>query len=518
MNSANGNNPITQPLAADQAHSVSIVIPTYDNLSLLLECLESVRHLDYPREKLEIVVVDNASSDHTPAVVAERYPYVKLVRLESNTGFAVACNMGVAEASGEYVAFLNNDAVAGKDWINALFAGLNAGGEGAVCAASRIVSRDGGEVEYNGAASNLFAAARPTSVWGWPDRPQPPGEGSPLLFASGGAMLIHRQTFLEVGGFDPAYFAYFEDVDLGWRLWTLGHRVVYAPGAVVRHIGGATGKRTASHRRYTLWECNSLATVLKNYESGNMEKILSAALMLEYKRAIMAAGDAFNPQDYLLTGPPDSNQANVERLPKVSVAHIAAIDRLLAMLPHLMEERQRIQANRVRSDSEILPLLGRAYEPQFAGTPYADAVRALASAMQLYDITAPTAPNRVLIIAGDRERDDAIAIVNRLKEDMLVAVVQVGEVSQRDIIEADGYTVHTLATHDSRLEKLIRQADALIVLSGVTRLEAVREATVPTAIIGSIASNLPRAIAVSDAYDPALIAFCRAPQARIAAL
>ena len=48
-------------------------------------------------------------------------------------------------------------------------------------------------------------------------------------------MLIHRDTFLEVGGFDPEYFAYFEDVDLGWRLWVLGYRVVYAPDAVVRH-------------------------------------------------------------------------------------------------------------------------------------------------------------------------------------------------------------------------------------------------------------------------------------------
>ena len=107
-------------------------------------------------------------------------------------------------------------------------------------------------------------------------------------------MLIHRDTFLEVGGFDPSFFAYFEDVDLGWRLWLLGYRVVYAPDAVVRHIGGATGRRSSEHRRYTLWECNTLATIIKNYEGGNMEKILTAALLLQYKRALLSTGDAYH--------------------------------------------------------------------------------------------------------------------------------------------------------------------------------------------------------------------------------
>jgi GT2 family glycosyltransferase len=224
--------------------SISVVIPTYNNLSLLLECLESVQKLDYPRDLLEVLVVDNASSDRTPDVIADRFPHVRLVRLESNTGFAPACDRGALEAKGQFVAFLNNDAVVAPNWLTALVTVLKAGEEGTVCAASRILSRDGNETEYSGAASNLFGAGRPESVWGWPDLPTPPTTGTPVLFASGGAMLIHRDTFLEVGGFDPEYFAYFEDVDLGWRLWVLGYRVVYAPDAVVRHLCGATGKRT----------------------------------------------------------------------------------------------------------------------------------------------------------------------------------------------------------------------------------------------------------------------------------
>jgi GT2 family glycosyltransferase len=364
--------------------TVTLVIPTHSNAKLLRECLDAVRALTYPREQLETIVVDNASEDGTADLLKKHYSNIAHIRLERNTGFAPACNLGAARGSCEYVAFLNDDAVPEPGWIEALLSGLRAGGEGAICVASHIRSRDGQEVEFSGASANLFGVGRPYPA------SNPPSKGDPLLFASGGAMLIHRRTFLDVGGFDPEFFAYFEDVDLGWRLWVMGHRVVYAPGAVVRHVGGATGSRSPAHRRYTLWECNALATVLKNYESGNMERILSAALLLQYKRAILSAGSAFQAEDYNLTAPKDTNTANVERLPKVSVAHLAAINRFNRLLPHFMQERRRIQAARKRPDAEILPLLGNPWQPQFAGDEYAQASRDLARALSLYDIAGDT--------------------------------------------------------------------------------------------------------------------------------
>jgi GT2 family glycosyltransferase len=360
--------------------SVTLVIPTHSNAKLLRECLDAVRALSYPREQLETIVVDNASEDGTADLLKKHYPKITHIRLDRNTGFAPACNLGAARGSCEYVAFLNDDAVPEPNWLEALLAALAAGGEGAVCAASHIRSRDGQEVEFNGASANLFGVGRPYPA------SNPSSEGDPLLFASGGAMLIHRRTFLDAGGFDPEFFAYFEDVDLGWRLWVMGHRVVYAPGAVVRHVGGATGSLSAPHRRYTLWECNALATVLKNYESGNMERILSAALLLQYKRTVLSAGSAFRAEDYNLTAPKDTNTANVERLPKVSVAHLAAINRFNRLIPHFMRERRRIQSARKRPDAEILPLLGNPWQPQFAGDEYAQASRDLAHALSLYDI------------------------------------------------------------------------------------------------------------------------------------
>src|SRR5205085_11744095 len=134
---------------------------------------------------------------------------------------------------------------------------------------------------------------------------------------------------------------------------------------------------------------------------------------------------AFDPSEYQFGGRPDSNRANVEYLPKISVAHLAAIDRFNALLPRFMEERRRIQAQRVRSDAEILPLLGRAFEPQFAGTEYAAAARQLASAMGLYGITDGAAPNRVLVVASAGEEREARAVAAGLREQAAVALALV---------------------------------------------------------------------------------------------
>jgi GT2 family glycosyltransferase len=488
--------------------SVAIVIPTYNNVSLLLECLDSVRALDYPRDRVEVIVVDNGSTDRTLSVLGSRFPQVRVISLETNTGFAPACNRGAAEADAQYVAFLNNDAIADPNWLKAMLSALEAGGQDTVCAASRIMSSDGEEVEFDGAGSNLFGAGRPHSDWGWPDLPQPPATGTPLLFASGGAMLIDREVFLSVGGFDPAYFAYFEDVDLGWRLWVLGYRVVYAPDAWVRHIGGATGRKSGIHRRYALWEGNSLATIVKNYEHDNMERVLSAALLLEYRRALLSAGDAFNPDDYHLGSPPDENSTNVERLPKISVAHLAGVGRLNSMLPHLMEERARIQAARKRTDAEILPLLGRAFEPQFAGTPYADAARALYSAFDLYEMTAPFAGNRILLIGGAADLDELEGLARRLAGKSWVALAVVGNAKSSAPILKDGYTVHTLANTDSTLDALISRADGIVAAPSVVGLSNVRKAVAPVATWGS-AAGLTNGVRVASADDPTLFSFFR---------
>jgi GT2 family glycosyltransferase len=386
---------------------ISIVIPNMNGMEHLPECFASLQAAAYPPDRQEWILSDNGSVDGSLAFIREQYPRTRIVENGRNIGFAAGCNAGAAAATGTYLVFLNNDTRVHPDWLTGYLRAL-ARDPAAVCAASYMRSWDDTEADFDGASANLFGVGRQQAVTGWPDSPAGPGEGDPLLFACGGAMLIRRDVFHEAGGFDPSFFIYFEDVDLGWRLWTMGHRVVFAPGSRVYHKeGGTTGaKRAASHRRYLLFETNTLAAVVKNYEDANLARILPAALLLEWKRALLAAGAAIDPAHYRLGGTrrdPAIEERGEAALPPMSVAHLLAFGRLAERWPALWAERARIQARRRRADRDILPLFGRPFQPQFAGAGYADAVRRIAAALDLYEIVADAAPSRILLLRRDAD-------------------------------------------------------------------------------------------------------------------
>jgi hypothetical protein len=106
-----------------------------------------------------------------------------------------------------------------------------------------------------------------------------PAAGEELLFACGGNLLIRRASFLAAGGFDESYFAYLEDVDLGWRLWSGGERVLFAPDAVVHHRSSATSDLLGLYNRGFLFERNAFLTAYKNYEDGVWERIMPALML-----------------------------------------------------------------------------------------------------------------------------------------------------------------------------------------------------------------------------------------------
>ncbi|HMA32868.1 MAG TPA: glycosyltransferase family 2 protein [Chloroflexia bacterium] len=380
---------------------ISIIIPNMNGMEHLPDCLTSLAAATYPRDRQEWIVSDNGSRDGSPDWVRQAYPQVRIVENGSNIGFARGCNAGAREARGEYLVFLNNDTRVAPGWLQGYLRAL-APDPTAVCAASYMRSWDDQEVDFDGASCNLFGVGRPRAVAGWPDCPAGLQAGDPLLFACGGAMLIRRAVFLEVGGFDPTFFIYFEDVDLGWRLWVLGYRVVFAPESVVYHKeGGTTGARRApSHRRYLLFEANTLSAIVKNYEQPNLDRVLPAALLLEWQRALLSAGAAIDPAHYRLDGPRGPlDDGRSAALPPLSLAHLLALRRLNERWPQLLAERARIQARRRRPDSEILALFGRPFQPQFAGARYADTMRQIAAALDLYPLVATAAPSRILLLA-----------------------------------------------------------------------------------------------------------------------
>jgi hypothetical protein len=168
------------------------------------------------------------------------------------------------------------------------------------------------------------------------------------LFCSGAAMLVHRGTFLDLGGFAEDYFAYYEDVDLGWRLHLAGHDVRHVPAAVVRHRGGGSAHRLPGGERARLLERNALATVARCYGDAVLARVLPAALAL-------AAHRAGAPIEVIDSADP----APGARLPVPAGEWPGwpALAPLRLDLAALARQRAAVQATRRRDDADIFPLL-----------------------------------------------------------------------------------------------------------------------------------------------------------------
>ena len=214
---------------------VSVVIVTWNGRQHLDTCLPSV---EAQRDiGVETIVVDNGSTDGTADYVRSRYPWVKLVPLTANLGFAGGNNAGVREARGRFVAFLNNDTSADPLWLRALLSGIDEA-NGFALMTSRIVymhdpdvidSAGDGVLRWGGAFKRhhgepVSAAATTQEVFG----------------ICGAACLMPRAVFDDLGGFDEDFFVSHEDVDLSYRARLRGYRCRYVADAVVRHVGSAT--------------------------------------------------------------------------------------------------------------------------------------------------------------------------------------------------------------------------------------------------------------------------------------
>jgi GT2 family glycosyltransferase len=211
------------------------------------------------RGLIEVVLVDNGSADRCGEEARRRYPWAIVVRSEDNTGFAGGVHLGVRAATGDVLVLLNDDAAAEPDLVEAHLETLATNPKAAV-SAGRLTTWDGrrhdfvrGGVTFDCHAFQLGQGFEVADI-------EPPAPGTPLPFACGGNMAIRRSDWERSGGFDPELFAYFEDVDLGWRLWAVGREVVAAPDAVARHRGAATSAALGDFRRGVLFERNALRT------------------------------------------------------------------------------------------------------------------------------------------------------------------------------------------------------------------------------------------------------------------
>ncbi len=235
-------------VAPDSARpGVSAVIVNFNARAHLVECVRSLRADGVD----EVVVVDNASTDGSEEVLAAADPDCRFLPTGSNLGFGTAANVGVANTGADYVLILNPDTIVGQGTSEALASALDQDPLLAVVG-PRIDNPDGSLYpsarrfpQMRDAAGHAFLGVvwkknrftRRYRMLDWDH-----AAAGPVDWVGGACMLVRRRAFDQVGGFDPAYFMYVEDVDLCWRLRRAGWTVGYQPAGRVVHAVGASSQ------------------------------------------------------------------------------------------------------------------------------------------------------------------------------------------------------------------------------------------------------------------------------------
>ena len=436
---------------------ISVIVLNYNSLPHLRDCFDSLLRLEYPADRVELILADNASTDGSVEWLMAQYPIVRVVLNGANLGFAGGNDAAAKAARGEWLAFLNPDTRVDSHWLAELVEPIRHDPH-VVCVASKLLSWDGTTIDFADAAINFMG-------WGCQ-----PGFGSrdlnqydrqkDLLFACGGALLIKRQTFLDVEGFDADYFAYFEDVDLGWRLWLYGQRVVYAPRAVVYHRHHGSWDTVSNVTRWVLAERNTLYTIIKNYDDDGLARVLPAALLLVLQRAYLdirpgpamvgaaAASRVYGVRYYadqawqLLkhaqfaqlwqrtraefqrrtaprSGSPVARSmarpvAGAIDLPAMALSRLAAGRAVRRAWPELWAKRAAVQANRVRTDAEVFTLFQWALVSNFGDDAFIQAMQIVIARFGLHDLFETLTAQRL----DQAVRDLSLSVSQQLLEVM----------------------------------------------------------------------------------------------------
>jgi GT2 family glycosyltransferase len=278
-------------LVAPTAPDVSVIVPTYQGRHHLEQLLPTLGEQTLPHE---VIVVDNGSTDQTHDLLQTSWPQVRVISFPDNRGFGKAANAGVAAASSATVVLLNNDTVCTSTFLERLVAALDP--EQGVVMASPVLVRRGAEDKIDTAGIVIDRTLHGFNhLYGEPVEVLKEGVFDPLA-PCGGAAAFDRAAFQEIGGFDPMFFAYLEDVDLGIRCVARGWKCRLAPTAIGIHAhSGTLGEGSPAKNRLTAW---GRGYIVGKYR---LHKKPSLFLWATAGEGVMAAGKAL--VDHELSSP-----------------------------------------------------------------------------------------------------------------------------------------------------------------------------------------------------------------------
>lgn len=258
-------------------NKVSIIIVNWNGKRYLNECLASAFNQTYLN--YNVILVDNGSNDGSIEFVKEKYPEVKIIKLDKNYGFAKGSNIGMKEALKDkdvkYIALLNNDTKVDKIWLSELVKVAENEEKIGICT-SKILRMDKLTIDSTGQVLRLgMLVDRGHNKI---DRGQY-DDKSDIFSACAAACLYKREMLGEIGLFDESFFAYYEDAELSWRAYKNGWKARYVPTSIVYHKGGGTSKKSKEFEREMGFLCaRNWARTVKRHATPTQKFLFILAL------------------------------------------------------------------------------------------------------------------------------------------------------------------------------------------------------------------------------------------------
>lgn len=263
---------------------VAIVILNWNGKKHLEQFLPSVLSSTYP--SLEVIVADNASSDDSIHFLINRYPSVKIIRLDKNYGFARGYNEALKQVTADYYILLNSDVEVSPNWIQPIISLMESDSSIAACQPKILSYSDHSSFEYAGAAGGWldhlgypFARGR---IFDYCEQDKGQYDTiAPVFWASGAAMFVRENAYHQVGGLDEYFFAHQEEIDLCWRLQLAGYKIMVCPSSVVYHVGGGTLPKGNEQKVFLNFR-NNLIMLAKNLPTQEAIWKIPARLLLDH--------------------------------------------------------------------------------------------------------------------------------------------------------------------------------------------------------------------------------------------
>lgn len=325
---------------------VSIIIVNYNGYSLLKSCLTSVLKNNY--SNFEIIIADNGSQDNsipqTKTDFAKNLKKIKILDLQKNLGPALARNLAFKKSTGDIIAFLDNDTRVKNDWISQVIQIFNSDPKIGAIQSKLLLAEQPKKIDYVGEYLGSLGFLKPIAVYGETDKHQY-DQTNLILAAKSAGMFIRRQAFIDAGMFDPDYFIFMEETDLGWRVWLKGYKNIFAPKSIVYHKFSSTKDIVDPDFNNFLVRFhgtkNYIQTLIKNLSLPYAIKILPIHIFLWFSLATFL----------VFTGKIKS-AVNIYRGILWNISHFH----------QTLKKRQIIQKTRVIDDQELFFKYGLLYQ------------------------------------------------------------------------------------------------------------------------------------------------------------